>query len=87
MGQDLLGQATGRIEYQTSGTAPNRVLTVQWSTWAFYNGGVVDGSTLNWQIKLYETTDNIQIIYGSNTSSATSRYRSGRIRRSGDNRF
>jgi hypothetical protein len=70
MAADLLGQATGRIEYQTSGTAPNRVLTIQWSTWAFYNGGVVDGSTLNFQIKLFETSNNIQLIYGTNTQSA-----------------
>ncbi|MBE2218620.1 MAG: hypothetical protein IAE90_10470 [Ignavibacteria bacterium] len=70
MAQDLLGQATGKIEYQTSGTAPNRVLTIQWSTWAFYNSGVVDGSTLNFQVKLYETTNNVQLIYGTNTQSA-----------------
>ena len=70
--QDLLGNATGRIEYQTSGTAPNRVLTVQWSNWAFYNGGVVDGSVMNFQIKLFETSNNIQFIWGTNTASALS---------------
>lgn len=72
MAADLLGNTTGRIEYQTSGTAPNRVFTVQWSNWAFYNVGVVDGSVLNFQIKLFETSNNIQLIYGSNSQSATS---------------
>ncbi|NCW88440.1 MAG: hypothetical protein EBV71_06095, partial [Chitinophagia bacterium] len=55
--------SNGAIQYLTTGTAPNRVLTVQWG-----NVGVYGWSTsfcLNFQIKLYETTNKVEIVYGT----------------------
>lgn len=49
------------IMYLLTGTAPNRVLTVEWinmSTWTNQN------DTLNLQVKLYETTGVIEYNYG-----------------------
>ena len=69
MSRDLLCKATGRIEYLLSGVVGSRVLTIQYSNWAFYNLGNPDG-TLNFQIKLFETSNNIQVVYGTNTFQA-----------------
>lgn len=57
---------TGRTEvnYTSMGTTPNRILVVQFKN--FKNnrsGGDVD--TINFQIRLYETSDKIEIIYGT----------------------
>jgi hypothetical protein len=49
------------IMYLLSGTAPNRVLTVEWinmSTWQ------VQSDTLNFQVKLYESSGAIEFNYG-----------------------
>ncbi|MGD0591525.1 MAG: fibronectin type III domain-containing protein [Bacteroidota bacterium] len=49
------------IMYQLTGAAPNRVLTVEWvnmSTWVNQN------DTLNFQVKLYESTGVIEYDYG-----------------------
>lgn len=57
------------ISYQVSGTSPNRVLTVQWAN-ATINVGSASGPVstdvnLNFQVKLYEGTNNIEFIYGN----------------------
>ncbi len=57
---DPLGNS---IMYLTTGTAPNRVLTVEWldmSVWTYY-------ANVNFQVKLFESTGAIQFIYGSMT--------------------
>jgi len=49
--------------YLLSGTSPNRVLTIQFPThWVYYS---VSSDLIAAQIKLYETTNVVQIIYGS----------------------
>ncbi|MDR2835683.1 MAG: hypothetical protein LBV69_05720, partial [Bacteroidales bacterium] len=59
------GYVNGNIQYQTTGTAPNRVFTVQYTGIRPYGG-----STLcNIQIKLYETSNVIEYIYGSGWST------------------
>ncbi|HAI83361.1 MAG TPA: hypothetical protein DCL43_06820, partial [Chitinophagaceae bacterium] len=50
------------IKYELSGTAPNRVLTVEWSGMETFNN---PGPNLNFQVKLYETTNNIEFVYGN----------------------
>jgi len=50
------------IKYELSGTAPNRILTVEWSGMETYNN---PGPNLNFQVKLYETTNNIEFVYGN----------------------
>jgi hypothetical protein len=69
---DLLSYvSTGRVSFLTSGTVPNRILTVQWTDFGFYPGGGGDTSHTNFQIKLYETTNIIQSVYGICNSGTT----------------
>lgn len=55
------------IFYQTSGTAPNRVLTVEWQNFDEWNSST---GSLNFQIKLYETTGVIEFLYGNMTAGS-----------------
>ncbi|WP_396159144.1 GEVED domain-containing protein, partial [Flavobacterium sp.] len=49
------------VNYQLSGTAPNRVLTVEWLNmrWNWQAAGAV----ISYQVKLYETTNVIEYVY------------------------
>ena len=51
---------TGEIRYQTSGTTPNRRLTVQWKNCARN----VTAEFINYQLVLEETTNNVVFRYG-----------------------
>jgi hypothetical protein len=68
------GAATPQYHVLTEGTAPNRITTLQWKNLRDNNNA---GSTaqsqytnLEFQVKLYETSNNIQIVYGNFTPSA-----------------
>jgi len=52
------------IAYQVTGTAPNRVMTVEWANMEVFNQS---SPNLNYQVKLYETTNNIEFVYGNMT--------------------
>ena len=76
MGGDLLGLSTNgsAMMYVTSGAAPNRVLTLEWKNWGFNNGGSTSAD-FDLQIKLFEASNLIQIIYNpllSNTETTVS---------------
>ena len=58
-GSDPLGTS---IKYLVSGTAPNRVLTVEWIGMAVYLNTTPD---VNFQVKLYETSGQIEYLYGT----------------------
>jgi len=49
------------IHYETTGSIGSRVLTVEWSGMEIYNNA---GPNLNFQLKLYEGTNQIEFIYG-----------------------
>jgi hypothetical protein len=49
--------------YQTSGSAPNRVLTVEWSNVSWRLTAASPYKCLSFQVKLYETTNVIEFIY------------------------
>ncbi len=72
---DLSSSSTsGHISYYTEGTAPNQILTIQYSDVCRWGASTY---LLNFQIKLYETTNSIEFVYGSGFtnyvySSATS---------------
>ena len=68
MGGDGRSGASG-ITYAVSGTIPNRVLTVQFANQNIYYG--VTSETVDAQIQLFETTNVIQIVYGSSTHTAS----------------
>lgn len=60
-GSDPLGYS---IKYQVTGTAPNRVLTIEWIDMAVY---LNSAPSLNYQVKLYELTGVIEFVYGDMT--------------------
>ncbi|MEI6816588.1 MAG: hypothetical protein WCL14_08250, partial [Bacteroidota bacterium] len=68
--QDLVTQGNNNsygtldtsIVYYTQGVSPYRVLTVEWRHLELYGLSLPD---LNFQIKLYETTNNIELVYGT----------------------
>jgi hypothetical protein len=51
------------IYYKTEGTAPNRVLTVEWWQYGFWLNGFDE---ICFQIKLYETTNQVKFVYITN---------------------
>ncbi len=61
---DDLIMDTGFVYYETSGTAPNRVFTIEWE-----NARVVAADdTYTFQIKLHETINVIEFIYGNSSN-------------------
>ena len=67
--RDLVNNGSS-IQYTTIGTSPNRIFVIQWTNARRYNSGPVVGDILNFQVRLSETSNIIEIIYG--TCSATS---------------
>ena len=51
----------GGVSYVLSGSAPNRVLTVQWKVGYTANAA----TTTNFQVLLYETSNKIEFLYGA----------------------
>ncbi len=67
-GADQRTHTTGKVHAKTTGTAPNRVLIVEWlnNQSNFDLAGTAD---LTYQIRLFETTGVIQYVYGKATMS------------------
>ncbi len=60
------------IKYQMSGTAPNRVFTMEWANahWSY----TADDPVISFQVKLYETNNIVEFLYkqeAGNTSGAS----------------
>ncbi|MFK7031766.1 GEVED domain-containing protein [Flavobacterium oreochromis] len=60
IGADLIDGGTKAITYSTTGTAPYRIFTIQWDDARRYSGN----GNFDFQIKLYETTNTISVVYG-----------------------
>ena len=69
IGRDIQAQAGAELRIETTGSAPNRTCVVQWTNYRKYNN---TGDNLNFQIRLNETTNVIDIIYGTMVFNATS---------------
>jgi GEVED domain/Ig-like domain CHU_C associated/Secretion system C-terminal sorting domain len=69
--RDLLGlDVTGSLQFLTIGSAPNRKFIVQWTNYRNYStpvAGPGTGETYNGQIVLSETSNTIDLIYGTFT--------------------
>jgi hypothetical protein len=70
LGRDLQGQTGSELSYKLTGSAPSRVLVVQWKNYRRY--GISSGESFNFQIKLEESGYNIKFIYGNLTTTNTS---------------
>ena len=74
----FLGIGAGNFRHVLSGSAPNRVLTAQWSGWKWDKNANLILAVLDFQVKLYETTNVIEFVYSqgiqgvSNTSGGAS---------------
>lgn len=75
LGRDIRGKGVGSgsdLRYQTIGSAPNRTLVVQWSNYERASGTVgANGDIINFQIRLNETTNVVDVVWGSNFFSPT----------------
>ncbi len=69
--RDLQGQTGSEIRIETIGTAPNRICVVQWTNYKRFSG-TGTGDILNFQIRLHETSNYVQVMYGACTFGTTS---------------
>lgn len=68
LARDLQGQTGSALRVETLGSAPNRSLVVQWTNYRKYNAA---GDNFNFQIRLYETSNIVEIVYGTFVNGAT----------------
>ncbi len=68
-GADQRTHVSGRVHFKVTGSAPNRVLIVEWLNMQsdFNPGGTAD---LTYQVRLFETTGAIEFVYASMSMSA-----------------
>ncbi len=60
------GYVNREIRYETLGTAPNRVLVIQWK--GFFRQYAASPERFEYQCRIYETTNKIDFIYGNFTN-------------------
>lgn len=72
IGFDLISNAS-TIEYTTIGTAPNRTFVVQYNNARRYSGSTINGD-FNFQIRLNETSNVIDVVYGNCTPQTNNNY-------------
>lgn len=68
--EDLQGNTGGSLRSELLGEAPNRVFVVQWKDFRHY---LASAESYNFQIRLYETSNVVEIVYGPYTKNATNR--------------
>ncbi|MCB0710960.1 MAG: choice-of-anchor D domain-containing protein [Ignavibacteriae bacterium] len=56
---------TGKVHYKLTGTAPNRVLVVEWLDVYSFNGTSTSYPGGTWQVRLYEGSNRIEYWYGA----------------------
>ena len=70
LARDLQAQTGATLRLETIGTAPNRVCVIQWANYKKY-GTSGTGDSFSFQIRLNETSNNVQIVYGTFVSNTT----------------
>ncbi len=66
--RDMQSQVGGELRFELTGTTPNQVLVVQWTNYRKY---LATGDSYNFQIRAYETSNNIEVVYGLMQNNAT----------------
>jgi hypothetical protein len=74
---DLKADGSSSINYKTAGSAPNRVFTVEWKDVLTYRIGAA--ARINFQLKLYETSNQVEFQYGNLQSGSHSNSESASI--------
>lgn len=62
-GTNMATSATGKVHYKIVGTAPNRTLVVEWLNMSINSSSTSADATF--QVRLYETSNAIEFVYGS----------------------
>ncbi|MEO8590416.1 MAG: kelch repeat-containing protein [Flavobacteriales bacterium] len=69
-GTDLVNaSASSSVRYGSDGSAPNRRFIVQWTDCDHYNNS--QQNHLTFQVILYETSNNVQVVFGPSTVATT----------------
>ena len=68
LGTDLNAAVDSELRFATIGSAPNRIFVVQWKNFKRFGGAL---HNYNFQIRLYETTNEVEVVYGGMTFGAT----------------
>lgn len=68
-GRNLAGQTNSKLTYATIGTAPDRILVVEWIR--YRRSASSTGENMNFQIRIHETTNIIEFVYGTITYTGT----------------
>lgn len=62
-----IASTTGEIRYEVLGTAPNRIFVVQWKNFRpSYTTSTTSAYVFDFQIRLNETTNAVNVVYGGN---------------------
>jgi hypothetical protein len=64
-GSDMIVSTSGKVHYKVTGTAPNRVLTVEFLNITIIYDGVGTSADGTYQVRLYEGTGEIEFVYGA----------------------
>ncbi len=64
LGRDLASNGFS-VVYNTVGTSPNRVFVVEWKNARRYSSGGAQNADFNFQIRLSEGSNTVQIVYGA----------------------
>lgn len=70
--RDLDGQFGSELRVETIGTAPNRICVIQWKGYKKYYFSNIPGDNLNFQIRLKETSNVVEVVYGTVTNNSNS---------------
>jgi hypothetical protein len=68
---DFAAQTGSELRMQTIGTAPNRTCVVQWTKYKRF-GSAGTGQNMNFQVRLNETSNTVQVVFGAMTWNSTS---------------
>ncbi len=69
-GDQQTNAVDSEIRHETLGVAPDRVHVIQWKNFRHYNA---TGDLYNYQIRLYETSNVVEIAYGTFAQNTTNR--------------
>ena len=65
LNNDLQGLPTvGQMRFDTIGSSPNRTLVMQWKNYAMYSSTTNSLDSFDFQIRLNETSNTVEIMYG-----------------------
>lgn len=73
LARDLRGNTGGTLRSELIGTAPDRVFVIQWKDFGSYYATMPGNESYNFQIRLYETSNRIELAYGPFTKNADNR--------------